>query len=132
MLAGRANLLLLKVPLPMYLHVVATIELLAALGASVRLLTVHVAMSGQMTRLREIRAAFLTHVLAQAFVLQQVLVEKCLGRVTIVADVTHKRFGIGVLQHVSLIFGSDLKGLAARVARVRGRVTRLNVLVQHR
>lgn len=85
-----------------------------------------------MTRLREIRAAFLAHVLAQTFVFQQVLIEKCFRRVAIVADIAYKRLGIGVLQHMRLIFGSNFEGLAARVARVRGRVAGFNVLVQHR
>lgn len=93
------------------------------------LLAVHVAMRGQVARLRETRATLLTDVLAQTLVLQQVLIEKRLGRVTIVADVAYKWLGIGMLQHVRLVLGSDLKGLAAHVACIRGRVTRLDVFI---
>ena len=60
------------------------------------------------------------------------LIEKCLGRVTIVADIAYKRLGIGVLQHVRLILGSNFERLAARVARVRGCVAGFDMLVQHR
>lgn len=126
------SLLLLEVSSPMYLHVVLAVELLAAFRTRVQFLAVHVTMGGQVARLRETRAALRTHVLPQTLVLQQVLVEKRLGRVAIVADLAHKRLGIRVLQHMRLVLGCDFERFAALFARVRGRVASFDVLVQHR
>lgn len=60
------------------------------------------------------------------------LVEERFRRVTVVTDITHERLGIGVLQHVRLVLGGDLEGLATRVACIRGGVAGFNMLVQHR
>lgn len=128
---SSAGLFLFKVSFTVNFHIVATIELTAALGAGVRLLAVHVTMRGQVTGLSKSRATFLANVLAQTLVLEQMLVEEGFGSVTIVADVANKRLRIRVLQHMRLILGGDLEGLAARVARVRGGVAGLDVLVQH-
>lgn len=116
----------------MYFHVVLTVELLAAFRTRVQFLAVHVTMGGQVARLRETRAALRTHVFPQTLVLQQVLVEKRLGRVAIVADLAHERLRIRMLQHVRLVLGSDFERFAALFARVRGRVASFDVLVQHR
>lgn len=115
-----------------YLHVIAPIELPAALGAGVFLLAVHVPVRGQMTSLSEPRAALLANVFPQSLVLQQVLVQECFRRVSIVANVADERFRIRMLEHVSLVLGRDFERLAAHLAGVRGRVTRFDMLVQHR
>lgn len=127
-----ASLLVLEMSFSMYLHVIAPIELSPALRAGVRFLAVHVPVCSQMTSLRESRAAILTDVLPQPFVLQQMFVQECFRRVSIVADVARVGLRIGVLQHVSFILGRDLKRFVADVAGIRGRVARLNVLVQDR
>lgn len=128
MLAGP-TLLLLEVSLPVHFHVVATIEFTSALWANVRLLAMHVAMCGQMTRLRERGVACLALVLAQALVFEQMLVKKSFRRVAIVTDVADKRFRIRVLHHMRFELGHNLEGLTANATNVRGGMTSLDVLI---
>lgn len=116
----------------MHFHVIATIKFTPALGAGVRLLAMHVTMRGQMACLREGSVARLALVFAQTLVLEQMLVEKGLGCVTIVTDVTDKGLRVRVLHHMRLELGHDLEGLVADSTDVRGGVARFNVLVQHR
>lgn len=116
----------------MNLHVVAPIEFPAALGTRVGLLAVNVTMSRQVARLGEARAALLANVLPQTLVLEQMLVQERLRRVTIVANVANEGFRIRVLKYVSLVLGGDLERLRARLARVSRRVAGLHVIVQNR
>lgn len=124
------SLLVLEMSFSVYLHVIAPIELSPALRAGVRFLAVHVSVCSQMTSLRKSRTTILADVFPQPFVLQQMFVQECFRRVSIVADAAGEGLRIGVLQHVSFILGRDLKRFVTDVAGIRGRVARLNVLVQ--
>lgn len=116
----------------MHFHIITTIKFTSALWANVRFLTVHVAMCGQMTRLRKSSVTCLALVLAQTFVLEQVLVKKGFRRVTFFTDVTDKRFRVRVLHHMCLELGHDFEGFTTNPTNVSGGMTCLDVLIQHR
>lgn len=116
----------------MHLHIIPPIKLLPALWTNMSLLSMNMSVRRKVAGLSETRPASLADMFPQSLVFQNVLVQKRLRRILVIANSTSVRFWIAVLEDVGLVLGSDLESLAADLASVRGHVTSFNVFIEHR